>query len=260
MVRQQMSGREAWDALQRARLVPETWMEDRRRLFDPVADSNLRVTTAGEPDPAPTPFPPTAAACVAIASCEPEAVESAERAALQVAEAADLWRLPIDKHPGGRPSLCVWELLPVGGKVRARRIQMVQGRAVFALEAASLAVELHDRPLFEQTNVAIQQDDEAVARSVEDATGSRISDATRIRWWRLARELDIVVPDQVPRDHGLGRLPKALRGRRFVDLPDFTEALMTVASAGFATGTHGAVCHMFAVRPAWATLERLAAG
>lgn len=260
VVRPQMSGREAWETLCRARLVPDTWMEGGRRLFDPVADSNLRVATDGEPDPAPTAFPPTPAACVAIASCEPEAVESAERAALQVFDASDPWRLPTDKQPAARPSLCVWELLPIGGKVRARRIQMIQGRSVFALEAASLAVELHDRGLFERTRASIEMDDEQVAKSVEEATGLRIADATRIQWWRLVRELGLVVPNELVRDHGLGKLPKALRARPFRDLPDFAEALTRVALAGFATGIHGSVCHMFAVRPAWATLERLAGG
>ena len=171
---------------------------------------------------------------------------------------AERVRLPTDTRPHARPSHSVWELLPIGSVIRARKIQMVQGSAVFALEAASLAVEQHDRALFAQTSAAIQRDDAQIARAVEAATGLRIADATRTRWWQLARELSLIVPGQLRRDHRLGRLPKTLAGKPFAELPDFTEELTAVASAGFATGVHGGTCHMFAVRPAWATLEQLA--
>lgn len=252
-----MSGQQAWDALRRARLLPDTWMGS-ARLFDPVADSNLRISTAGEPEPAPMACPPTAAACVAIASCDPAAVESAERAALAMFDATDPWRLPTDKRPRSRPSQCVWELLPIGGAIGARKIHMVQGNAVFALEAAALAVEHHDRSAFDRVQASITQDDSRAAARVQAATGLRIADVTRIRWWDVARDLGLAVPDQLRRDHRLGMLPKELRGKRFADLPDFATAQTSIAAAGFATGLLADTCFMFAVRPAWASLERLA--
>jgi hypothetical protein len=229
-------------------------MDGKSRLFDPVADNNLRVATSGEPEPAPTACPPTPAACVAFASCDVAAVEAAEQAALRLFDATALWRLPSDPQMVTRPSRCVWELLPIGGVVRARRIQMVQGRAVVALEAACLAVEEHDRALFEETSTAIEQADLRIAALVEERPGLRIKDASRVRWWTLARELDVAVPKELRRDHGLGRMPKALRGKRFNELPDFAPDLATVVLAGFAAGIHGATCNMFAVRPAWAIL------
>lgn len=249
-----MSGVEAWTALHRAGLVPATWMDGRARLFDPVGDDNLRVAESGQPAPGPAASPPTPAACVALASCDPTVVETAERAALRLFGAVDVWRKPNDREHVAPPSLCVWELLPIGGAVRARKIQMVQGLAATALEAASLAVEEHSRGLFQQTSVAIRHDDERIAAAVERSTGLRVAGAGQLRWWALARELDLVVPRELRRDHRLGVLPKTVRGKRFVELPDLAPALETVALAGFAAGLHGATCTMFAVRPQWAAL------
>ncbi len=252
-----MSGAAAWSALHRAGIIPGSWMDGSSRRFDPVADDNLQVSSSSEPEPVPAGCPPTPAACVAIASCDLAAVESAERAAIRLFDATDGWRLPNDKEKTARPSMCVWDLLPIGGVIRARRIQMVQGRAVVAVEAARLAVEQHDRALFQRTSAAVQQDDTETAALVERNTGLRIADVWQIRWWTLARDLGLVVPDGLRRDHGLGKIPKALRGRRFVDLADLAPDLAAVALAGFASGIHGATCRMFAPRPRWATLAAL---
>lgn len=254
VVRADMSGADAWSALCGAGIIPASWRDGGARLFEQVPDDNLRVSTNGDADPLPIAQPPSAAACVAFASCDPSSVEEAERAALRLFDTTNAWRARGDRARALRPSHCVWEMLPIGGVVRARRISVVQGRAVVALEAAQLAVELHDRALFEQTAAAALQDDAQIATLVEQRTGLRIADACRTRWWALARRLDLVVPDQLRRDHGRGATPKALRGKRFAELPDIAADLDAIALAGFAASGYDGACRMFAVRPPWAAL------
>lgn len=242
-----MSGQMAWQALYDAGVISASWLHGSRR-FDVVGDDNLRTSTIGRPDPDPQIHPPTAAACVAVASCDPSEIESSEAAAIRIFGAVEIWKTPIDKESFDPPAHNVWELLPLGGVVRSKKISFVQHRMRIAVETAKVAIEAHDLSRMRHVSEEIRQEEAALAKSVEERTYLRVSDLSSLRWWSLARELDLMVPGRIPRDHGLGHMPKNLRGKRFKDLPDFAADVMAIACSGFAMLAFGNSCTLLGPR------------